>query len=843
MGASGGTVIAAAALAWMAGVALQLQQPALWDRGAYGALAASALLLGGSVAVAGRRGRRRGGAAALLLLACLCVACAALAFATTGWRAQSRLAQVLSPGLEGRDLVLTGRVLQMPQIDEDGLRFVLEVDSAHAVGPQAATVTAPPRVWLGWSRGWQEGALVAGAPVPLQAGERWQLPVQLKRPHGVLNPGGFDSELWLFEQGIGAVGQVRATAPSEPQRLSGPPWWALLAQIEALRQRLRDAILLRPGGDARTTGVLAALAVGDQSAVDSAGWDLFRSTSTAHLVVVSGLHITLFAWLAAALLGAAWRRSERLMHWLPTPIAQRWGGLVLATLYALLAGWGVPAQRTALMLGGTVLLRGAGLNWPASLICVVAGAVVIAVDPWALLQPGFWLSFVAVLMLIASEPAGRAAAQAQAAHEPAPSRGRRLRKALQAGLHSQWVAALGLAPLSLLFFQQLSLVGLLANLVAVPAITLLVTPLALLGLWWAPLWSVAAAAVQPLLAWLAWLASWPLAVWTVPEASAWAAVAALLGGGLLVLPLPWRLRCLGLPLLLPLLWPAVPRPVPGRFELVAADVGQGSAVLVRTRNHLLLHDTGPKFSRDSDAGRQVLLPLLQARGERRIDELLLSHRDLDHVGGAAALLDKLPVAQLRSSIEAGHPLRERPLPQTACHAGQAWTWDGVRFEVLHPPAGPYPADARPNTLSCVLRVEDAQGRSALLTGDIEAPQEQEMVARLGARLRSEVLLVPHHGSRTSSSAAFLAAVQPRVAVMQLGYRNRFGHPHASVLAGYAGAGVPVVRTDNCGAWVWAAEGAWCTRDVRRRYWHWREAVPPPAGGAVVASVEDAGERE
>ncbi|HSI60330.1 MAG TPA: ComEC/Rec2 family competence protein, partial [Ideonella sp.] len=404
MSASGGTVIAAAALAWMAGVGLQLQQPELWAVGAYGQLGLAALGCLASAGVAARlAGRHR--VAGATALASLCAACALLGFASTGWRAGGRVAQILSAELEGRDLVLTGRVVQMPQIDEDGLRFVFDVASARTAGAGGVAVRVPPRVWLGWSRGWQEGALVAGPPSPLRAGERWQLPVRLKQPHGVLNPGGFDSELWLFEQGMGGVGQVRATAPSDPQRLSGARWWALGEQIEALRQRLRDAILLRPGGDARSTGVLAALAVGDQSAVDSAGWDLFRSTSTAHLVVVSGMHITLFAWLAAGLLGWAWRRSLRLVHWVATPIAQRWGGLLLATLYALLAGWGVPAQRTTLMLGLTVLLRGAGLNWPASLICVVAGAVVIAVDPWALLQPGFWLSFVAVLMLIASEPA------------------------------------------------------------------------------------------------------------------------------------------------------------------------------------------------------------------------------------------------------------------------------------------------------------------------------------------------------------------------------------------------------------------------------------------------------
>eukprot|EP01035_Chromulina_nebulosa_P036161 gene36160-48683_t len=430
---------------------------------------------------------------------------ALLAAGSTGWRAAERLAQTLAPDQEGQDLVLTGWVDQMPQVDEDGLRFPFDLDLGQGL--------APRRIWLGWSRGWQEGSMVAGAPDALRAGEHWALPVRLKRPHGVLNPSGFDSELWWFEQGVGAVGQVRTTALVDPVRLQGPRPWAVMQQIEGLRQRLGDAILLRPSGDARTTGVLAALAIGDQSAVDSAGWDLFRTTSTAHLVVISGLHITLFAGLAAAVVGLLWRRSVRLVHWVPAPVAQRWGGLVLATGYALLAGWGVPAQRTTLMLAGTVLLRHLGLNWPASLVCGVAGAVVVAVDPWALLQPGFWLSFAAVLLLMASEPGRRLRSD-----ETTPA----WRRAFGQGLRSQMVATIGLAPLSLIFFQQLSLVGLLANLVAVPVITFVVTPLALLGLTWAPLWGLAEWALAPLLAWLAWLATWPQAVWSAPAAPAWA---------------------------------------------------------------------------------------------------------------------------------------------------------------------------------------------------------------------------------------------------------------------------------------------------------------------------------
>ena len=315
----------------------------------------------------------------------------------------------------------------------------------------------------------------------------------------------------------------------------------------------------------------------------------------------------------------------------------------------------------------------------------------------------------------------------------------------------------------------------------------------------------------------------------------------LLGAALLVLPLPPRLRWLGLPLLLPLLWPPIERPPEGRFELVAADIGQGTAVLVRTRSHLLVYDTGPQYSPESDAGARVLLPLLRARGETKVDLLVLSHRDTDHVGGAASLLGTVPgrggwglVREISSSLEPGHPLLQRGVPQHRCDAGEQWDWDGVHFELLHPPAADHERGLKPNALSCVLRVQAADGRSVLLTGDIEAPQEAALVERLGPALRSDVLLVPHHGSRTSSSPAFIDAVAPRIAVVQAAYRSRFGHPAPDIVARYTARGIAVARSDSCGAWTLAPSGATaCERLASARYWHHRD-FPEPAAAGVLA---------
>ena len=886
---------AAAALAWVGGVALQLQQPALWPGEAYPLIGAAALACG----LVALRGRWHLGA---------CIAVSLAGFAYAGWRADTRLADALAPAWEGCDVELVGVIDDMPQLAEDGEHFSFVVEAVRALGmtardlkrvrsldaaagrslpgavvaaeeaaarspasfdglddvvddavaapsPDAGAPVVPSRVWLAWSRNQRDDRAVAASPAPLRAGQRWRLPVRLRRPHGAMNPDGFDAELWLFDQGLRATGTVRGNG-----QLLATSW----SPIANARQWVRDRLMLsgQSSGDAATTGALAALAVGDQAAIDGPGWEVFRNTGVAHLMSISGLHITMLGWLGGAAVGALWRRSERAALCLPTPTAARWGGVAVAWLYALLAGWGVPAQRTVLMLAATAALRSAGLNWPASLVALAAMVPVTLLDPWALLQPGFWLSFAAVGLLMVSEPARdvRSAEGAtrvkhavgddttggslpETAWPPSAWRRWRLRcgtalrrlgsgvaSELRGGVRAQVIASVGLAPLTLVAFEQVSLVGLLANLVAEPWVTLVVTPLTLLGIALPPLWSVAALALKPLLWLLAWLARWPLASVHVATAPDWALAAGLAGGALLMLPLPWRVRALGAALLPPLLWPFVARPPPGRFELVAADVGQGTAVLVRTHAHLLLFDTGPRFGDDNDAGKRLLLPLMYARGEPQVDLMVLSHADADHVGGAQSIIERMPVRALRSSLAADNPLRANGLPHVACEAGQGWAWDGVRFAMLHPFASDYRPGAKTNALSCVLRIVGADGASALLTGDVEAPGEARLVARArtepAAALRSDVLVVPHHGSHTSSTDAFLDAVRPRVAVIQVGYRSRYGHPAPEVVARYAAHGIPVVRTDHCGAWLWSGGQARCTRTLRRRYWQWTGADEP-----------------
>ncbi|WP_256734812.1 DNA internalization-related competence protein ComEC/Rec2 [Variovorax sp. dw_954] len=789
------------------GAALQLQQRELWALAVYAAMALAALFALWVLQRLRHRGARATGLLALLLGA-------ALAFGLAGTRAVLYADGALDPDIEGRDVEVVGVVAQMPQRGEGALRFRLDVESARWVGREAPSTGPagwPTKLALGWyaeNTGlWgrpvrdENQAPAPSMPAELHAGERWRMTVRLRAPHGNLNPHGFDYELLMWEQGVRAAGYVRAGSNDAPPMRLGMTWQH---PVERAREWVRDAVFERVA-DKRSAGVIAALITGDQSAIDRADWDIFRATGVAHLMSISGLHITMFAWLAAALVGALWRRSTRCMLLWPAPQVALVGGVLLAALYALFSGWGVPSQRTVSMLATLALLRLTGRRWPAPNLWLCTCAVVVALDPWALTQAGFWLSFVAVGVLFATDagesPAGRTSFVAR----------------LLRMLREQWVVTLALAPLTLLLFQQVSLVGLLANTFAIPWVTLVVTPLAMLGVAIPPLWDVAAWTVQGLGDFLQWLAAWPLATVSTGAPPAWLALCGVAGGVLLAMRLPLAMRALGLPLLLSALLWQPGRPEPGEFDLLAADIGQGNAVLVRTAHHALLYDTGPRYSLESDAGQRVLVPLLRAL-DVRLDTVVLSHRDADHTGGAPAVLATQPQAALRSSIEEMHPLQELRRSDK-CVAGQHWEWDGVRFEFLHPVAADYESATKPNAISCVLRIDNGRA-SALLAGDIERDQESALVKR-DPGLRADVLLAPHHGSKTSSSALLLDTLKPRIALVQAGYRNRFGHPADEVTKRYEARGIAVVDSPHCGAIAWqsTSPAAWeCERAVARRYW-------------------------
>ena len=746
----------------------------------------------------------------VLILAASCAG--TLGFGYAAWRAEMRLAEALPSEWEGEDIALVGVVDELPQRSDRGTRFAFAVERV-----ETADAIVPRRLSLAWYAQWQKGG--PGDPVPdLVAGERWRLVVRLKRPHGTVNPHGFDVEAWLLQNGLRATGYVRSGERNA--RLD-----AFAGRASDYVQRAREDVRARIVAalpDARFAGVIVALTIGEQRAIPEAQWAVFNRTGIAHLISISGLHVTVFAALAGGLAFALARRSVALTARVPARRVAAGVGLLFSTFYVLLAGAQVPALRTLLMLAVAAVGVMVARPGTAGIVWLWALAAVLAWDPWAGLTPGFWLSFGAVGVLLY-------AGTGRLSSPPPASRVARAMRALRAAARTQAVVTVALVPGTLALFQQVSLVSPLANALAIPVVTFAVVPMALAAIvvpidaLWQGAHAVFAALMIPLDA----LAVAPAAAWQQHAPPGWAVAVALVGIAWLVAPRGVPGRVLGVVALLPLFVVRPAAPAPGTFRMTVLDVGQGLAVVVQTHRHALLYDTGPRYTDEADAGGRIVAPFLRAAGVRRLAGMIVTHQDSDHSGGALTLLQTVPVAWLASSLPEGHDILARRAADGGaalrCEAGQRWTWDGVRFAVLQPTAALYAAPtSKPNDLSCVVRIDSDYG-SVLLTGDLEARGELELVARDPSALKADVLLVPHHGSRTSSTAAFIASVAPEIAVYTPGYRNRFGHPRPDVVARYDRAGVRGYRTDHDGALTFTfAPGSPRTpraeRAHDRRYW-------------------------
>jgi len=747
-------------------------------------------------------------------LVSLAVAAALLAgFGYAALRAQVRLAEELPRAWEGEDIDIVGVVDDLPANSAQGTRFAFAVER---VGTPRAVV--PSRLSLAWFAPLRP-AFGDEDPPSVHAGERWHLTVRLKRPHGTVNPGGFDLEAWLLQQGMRATGYVHPEGVNaRSDNFAERPGDYVQRAREQVRLRIVAAL-----GDAPYAGVIVALAIGDQRAVPEAQWTVFSRTGVSHLVSISGLHVTVFAAFAGGIAYALTRRSARLTARVPARKLAAAVGVVAAGCYVLLAGAEVPAVRTFAMLAIAACGLWLGRPGTAGVVWLWALAGVLLWDPWATLTPGFWLSFGAVgLLLYAS--VGRLRVPAASGFRA------RLCNAIREGAHAQWVVTLGLAPLTLALFQQASLIAPVANAVAIPVVTLGVVPLALLGIV-VPvdiLFQVAHTILAWLMRFLEALAALPDATWQQHAPLPWTVATGVAGALLLLAPRGIPGRAWGFLWILPL-FVVRPEPPPhGAFRLTVLDVGQGLSAVVETHHYTLVYDAGPRYTETTDAGGRIVAPFLRATGLRRVDGLIISHQDLDHSGGTLSLLQSTPVGWFASSLPADHAIVLRAQAQggrvvMACIAGQHWTWDGVVFTVLHPTRAEYDDPrAKTNDRSCVVRIDSAYG-SALLTGDLEAKSEAKLLRDDSAVLRADVLVVPHHGSRTSSTPAFIRGVAPAIAVFACGYRNRFGHPRPDIVARYVAEAVHMVRTDMEGAVTLTfASGTplqpVSARDLRRRYW-------------------------
>jgi competence protein ComEC len=710
-----------------------------------------------------------------------------------------RLSDELPFRVEGRDVSLSGIVASLPEASESGWRYVLEVDRVITPG-----MHVPQRVLLTLGADAQEP--VEGFDPPVRSGDRLTFTARFKRPHGTYNPHGFDFEAWMLERSIRATGYVRAGEPFTREPPSGfDPGKA----VDRIRADIRTR-MLRALPDSPEVAVLVALAIGDQQGISRDQWQTYTRTGVNHLMSISGLHITMLAGLAALAAGRTWRMSGRLVRAAPARDVGAWVGLLVAAGYALLAGFAVPAQRTLWMLAAVTVARRLRMTTSSWDVLGLALLVVVAMDPMCVIAPGFWLSFGAVALLIFTGDAART-------REAPWIRWSR----------AQWAMFVGLAPLLIALFQQVSLIGPVANAVAVPVVSLVVAPLSLVAAmtpWPGPPAEAAQWCLAGLHAGLRWLADLPYASYTQHEPPAWALLLGGVGVIWLLLPRGIPSRWLGGLALLPIAWARPAGPEPGEAWVTMLDVGQGLAVLVRVHSEVLLFDAGPAWSGEADSASRVIGPFLRGEGVRRVDALVVSHDDRDHTGGVATLLSSFPVGRVLTSLDPAHPLFQGRGTVIPCVAGQSWSRDGVSFAMLHPFESQAPVPVRDNARSCVLRVS-TPGGAVLIAADIERGSEERLVAS-GVSPQSEILVVPHHGSRTSSTPAFIDAVAPGVAWFPVGYRNRFRHPHPDIVSRYRDRGVRMFRSDSAGAVtaylspVSVRLESW--RRERPRYWHSQE---------------------
>ncbi len=760
-----------------------------------------------------------------------------LSLTWTTWRAEQRLNAMLS--LEHENVVtrLTFRVTSLPNDTSESVRFEAQVLEPYKVG-------VPNSLQISW--------LKAPAIPRVLPGQVFRAALVLRRPHSNLNPHGFDYEGHLFAKNIRALGRVRGT----PVFLADEPFATFSVAIARARHLVRDG-MRRVTANMTYGAVLIALAIGDQDSVRHEHWQVFNLTGITHLVSISGSHVTMLAamggWLTLLTMKRARWRGRLLCERVPARVVATLVAMLVAWLYCLLAGWGVPAQRTFFMLAcvaASILVRH---TLSASRVLAVAAAVVVVADPWAPLSTGFWLSFLAVGILFAAGAAGHG-------RGPGLSRWQGLKLLCTEASRLQWLITIAMLPVLAFLFQQVSLVSPFANALAIPVLTFVVTPLALAlalfglvpGLGWLATASGVLAhwALEYTLIPVTWLANLSWASFDVAAAPCWTLVIAGTGLCWALQPPGWPARWAGWCLLLPVLSFTPQRPAPGHWRLLAFDVGQGGAVLLQTQTHDVLFDTGPRQGAN-DAGTRTILPNLRALGVRKLASVVVSHADSDHAGGLLTVLNALPVGMLYSSfsfqewLRRASPasvlvaLKKEPSQTRLCERGQRWVRDGVVFQFLHPEKKP-PVEMSglnqvaplrsakgklsKNAQSCVLYVQGVQ-HSTLLPGDIGIQQEQLLLEKYAAELTADLVVVAHHGSETSSSKRFVQQIKAQHAIAQTGYLNRFGHPHPTIQQRWLDAQTRFWQTDRHGAVLAESlpEGlkVQAYSQLRQRYWHQR----------------------
>jgi len=708
-----------------------------------------------------------------------------------GWcalYANLQLSAQLPEQYEGLDLVVQGQIASPLQAHDTRIRFLFDVQNATSAN---VPVDFSGKIRISWYHFTEQ-------PRP---GDEWQLLVRLKRPHGFSNPGGFDYEGWLFRQGIVATGYIRKSADnhhitSNSCALSVACWRQYLAQQV-------DLLVTQP----RQAGIIKALALGLRTDITPQDRELFRDTGTAHLMAISGLHIGLVAGLVYLIILKLWSSLPSLCLKLPAPKAAALFAIAVSVLYALLAGLSIPTQRALIMISVFMLVILRQRQYHYIDVLLVAALLINLIHPLSLSDAGFWLSFIAVAIIFYITQ-GR--------------RGKMM--ALKKLIIMQLAIVTGMVPVMAIVFQQISLSAPLANLLIVPIMSVLLIPMAIAGVLLAPL---APSLAMPVLNLFAWLMQYLLLLLTqlsefnhniiyFPSMPIVLYLCIALGVVILLMPRHLPGRWLGLLAVLPLILYQVPKPSEQEFWFTLLDVGQGLSAVVRTRHHTLLYDTGARFSESFNVGNSVVLPYLRHQGIENLDMVVISHSDNDHIGGFTSIHRAMRVSQIIS----GEPDKLPKLNVSRCKTGMTWQWDGVEFQFLSPANTP----SKRNNRSCVLKISSPAG-SVMLTGDIERHMEQSLLQQQQAHLSSDVLVVPHHGSKSSSTTSFIQQVSPQYALVSAGYKNRFGHPHGDVVRRYQENDVMLMNTAHSGTvdFYFTLGKKPLTpvsyREIRQRWWH------------------------
>ncbi len=699
----------------------------------------------------------------------------------------------LDRSLEGVDIEVTGRIVSIPSSQERSVRFEFSVANAKLAN-SGEKVVVPEKIRLNWY----------GKFPSLQLGENWKLRVRLKRPWGFANIGSFDYEKWLFEHDIRATGYVRESKSN--QRLNATEIKHVAYFIRAwLHKQLQKV------ESGTNTAVINALALGERGEMSTKKWQMLTATGTNHLLAISGLHISLISGFVFFIVLRLWRFSETLCLYMAAQRVAALAGIVASVLYAMLAGFAIPTQRAMIMAGVVFMAIYFSKTLQPWNILAIALCAVLVWDPFAVLAPGFWLSFLAVALIFFAIT-GKRQNQSWLFHMA----------------RVQFILALGLLPVTLVFFQQASLISPIANFFAVPWVSFIVVPLVLIGSGLLAISEGLASGVLQLanysidVFWmvLTYLHEIPLAKWShaTPD---WALIPAAFGILLLLSPGGWPLKALSLVLLSPLvLAPASDQVQDGELRVTILDVGQGLATILESAEYVIVYDVGPKFGTSFNAGKSVVVPYLRERGIDEIDMLIVSHADKDHAGGVQSVLEEMDVKRVITS----KPFEIDYGQISPCLSGVRWEWDGVHFEFLHPPEKTHQLSR--NNRSCVLSARHLAG-SVLITGDIERSIERFLVENQAELLDTDVLVVPHHGSNSSSTTAFIRATSPQYAIFSTGYRNSYGFPDEKVVARYEDFGSALMDTASQGmiTFVFSSEEGLQLdagyRKERQKFWHSR----------------------